>query len=112
MADWNLMIGDERELVGIRERSLHIYPVDRIDPVQNDESDIVSGSFFHGQSHGRDVSVEASADVLNIEDERVDPFEHFSSRLPHLSIETVNRQAGLFVLRITDLLMVKRAADA
>src|SRR5262245_37516788 len=101
MADRNLMISDERELVGIREWSLYLYPINRVDPVQHDERDLVPGSPLHGQTHGRDVCVEARADVLDIEDEHVYPFEHFSCRFPRLSIETENRQAGLFISRIS-----------
>ena len=75
---------DERAELGVFEDGpLHVRAVDGGGPVEDDEVDAVLGRGLHGVGHRRDVGVDARPDVLDVEDEDVDPLDH--ARLRHLA---------------------------
>jgi hypothetical protein len=59
-----------------------------------------------------DVGVEARADVLDVEHQRIEPFKLLGVGPARLAIERVDRQARLLVHRVRDVLLVELAADA
>ena len=53
----------------------------RVWPIKDYVRQMVFGRGLHGQEQGADKGVEASADILDIEDEDVDALEHIGCRL-------------------------------
>ena len=97
VADRQGHVSDKGPLVGIEHRPFHFYPTDRIGPIQNIERNLRPGSFLHTVGKGRHISVKASADILNIKDQDLNPFQHLRSGPLGLTIEAVNRKARLLV---------------
>ena len=61
------------------------------------------GRRLHGEAHGRDVGVEARADVLHVEDEHVEVGQHVGRRLVGAAVEAVDANAGRRVAPAGDL---------
>src|ERR1700674_1896558 len=99
-------IADETCFVGIKHRAFDDLSAQRIRTVQNKEGDVAFGGFFHAVSHRRRVGVEADAGVLNVEDERVDAFEHLLRRAERLAIEAMDGETGGGILGRRDLFIV------
>ena len=64
--------------------------VDRIGPVEYHEAFAIVGSGLHGVTHGRDIGIKSAADILDIEDQCVDIFEHVTGRNPRVAIQAKN----------------------
>ena len=78
---------------------LHRAP-DRVRPVEDDDALPVRGGGFHGVRHGPDVGVVARADILDVEDERVEPLQHRRRRPPGGPVEAVDGDPSV---RVGDL---------
>ena len=57
------------------------------------------GSFFQRIGHAGNIGVESGANILNIEDQRVDALEHFIGWTARIAVQAVNRQASRGILR-------------
>ena len=97
VADRHREVADEAELRLVEHRALDLKPVDRVRPVEHDDRHLPLRRLLHGIGHRRHVGVEARADVLEIDDERVDAVEHRRRRPAAVAVERVDRQAGLGV---------------
>ena len=101
----------ERQPVRIGDRPLHVYSVDRIRTVQYDHVDAGLRGLLHRVPQRADVGVEPATDVLDVENERIQPLKLLRFRPHGLAVEAVDRQSGLLVRRVLDPL-VHRAADS
>src|SRR5688500_17141663 len=66
--------------------------VDRIDPIENKEPEIAFCGGFEAIAERGDVCVETAADILDVEDQRIELLELFRKRAARFTVETVNRQ--------------------
>ena len=103
---WQWKISDEICLVGVEHRAFHDFTAERIGTVENEESDLALGGFLHAVSHRCRVGVKPDAGVLNVEDERVDAFEHFIGGAERFAIETMDGKSGGGVFGGSDLFIV------
>ncbi len=81
------MKADERFAPRIEHGPGDIDTADGIRPIKHDESLAVLGTGLHRFAHRRFVRVEPRANILNVEDDRVDGFEHRSRWPARLSIQ-------------------------
>lgn len=77
-----------------QERTLPHETTHRIRSIQNDEAHPGFRARLHGQRHGPYEGVNANTDVLQIEDQCVQPFEHFGRGLTDFGVQRMNGQAG------------------
>ena len=75
------------------EIAFHVYAVDRVRPVEHDELDVVARAGFHRVRHRPDVGVVARADVLDVEDDRVETVEHLFRGNAGRPVETPDGKA-------------------
>src|SRR5262249_55476094 len=94
-----------------KNRALDVDAVDRIDPIQDEEPELGASCRFEAMAHGGDVSVKAAANILDIEDQRVQIAELIRCRSLPFPIQTVDRQPRCLIHAIGHLL-VQSPADA
>jgi len=99
-------ISDEICFVGVQHRPFHDFTAERIGTVENEESDLAFGGFLHAVSHRCRVRVKPDARVLNVEDKRVDPLEHFIRGTERFAIETMDGKSGGGIFGRSDLFIV------
>src|SRR5262249_4787572 len=73
--------------------SLDLNAIDRVGPVENDETLAIIACGLHGQSHRIYESVYTSSDILNVEHKRIEIYEHIRRWFASLSIKRKGRQA-------------------
>ena len=110
---WRIGIGNEPTKLStilLERRTFDLEPVDRVRPIEHEDRDLPLRRLLHHVRHRRLVRVEARADVLDVDDHRVDALQHLVGRAARLAVERVDRQAGLLVL-LRRHLVVERAPD-
>ena len=112
VADRHREVADEARVPPCRATGPSIWKP----PIGFGRSSTTTGSLRFAASsmherHRRHVGVEADADVLEIDDDRVDPLEHGRGRPARVAVERVNRQPGLRV-DFRRHVGVEHAADA
>ncbi len=100
VTDGEGMQADEREVPGIENVALDPQAADRVRTIQHDQANAVHGTGLHGVQHRVDERVVARADVLDVEDQDVDPGQHFRGGNAGLAIEAEDRQTGPRVLAV------------
>ena len=93
---------DESFLTCIEHRTLDDLSSNRVRPIEDHEAFALFGGGLHGFSHRRYIRIEPCSDVLDIEHDGVDLREHFGGGFSGLTVETVDDQPCIFVLRIID----------
>src|SRR5262249_23237545 len=83
-----------------------------IGPIEHDELLSVLSADLHRLAHGRYIGIEARADVLNVEQDRIDVGQHRRCRPPRLAVEAKHLQSRSCVLCIADLRDVELAFKA
>ena len=73
-------------------------PAQRVGPVQDHHFDVLLGAGAHHQAQGGDEGVGAGADVLDVIDHHIDPFQHVGRGFPGGTVQGVHRKAGFRVL--------------
>ena len=104
---------DERFEAGMDHSALDLLAADGIGPVEHDEAQLVPGRRLHGEAHGGEVGVVAAADVLDVEDQRVEAFELLLAGREGcevLAVERMRRNAGARVAGVGDLLEILQVA--
>ncbi len=91
-------VRDEIRLVRVEHRPFDNFAAKGIRPVEHEESDISFCGLLHAIRHGHRVGVKPHARVLNIEDQRVNAFEHFIRGTVRFSIQAVHRKTGRGIL--------------
>ena len=86
-------ISDEIRFVQVQHRALDNFTTDRIGAIENEKRDVMLGRFLHAIGHGRRVGIKTHPGVLDVEDQRVDAFEHFIRRPKRVAIKAVDREA-------------------
>ena len=100
---------DERLEPPVHHAALDRHATDRVRPVEHHESQLVPGRCPHGEAHGGEVRVVAAADVLHVEDERVEAAQVLVPRRERGEVLAVQRMlgdAGARIHRGADLLQV------
>src|SRR5205823_5194194 len=103
---------DERFAAAVEHRPGYGDAADRIGPIEDDESLAMFGRRLHRFAHRRDVGIESSADVLDVEDDGVDGFEHRRRRPPRFAVEAIDLSARRLVLGIADLRNIELSLKA
>ena len=106
------MEADERLSAVVEHRSRNGYAVDRVGAIEDDEALAVLGRGQHRIPHRRDVGVKARSDVLDVEDERVEPLEHRGGWPAMFAVQADDRDAGRGVEAVVDNGDVELAARA
>ena len=89
--DWKL--ADERFPSRLKTCAFDRGAADRIRPIADEDLHAVPGGGAHAVGHRIDIGVDARADVLQVDDEHVDPAQHVGGRLPRLAIQGIDRHA-------------------
>jgi hypothetical protein len=89
--------------LAFKHRSFNRFAADRIHAIEHDELDLRVGCRFHRESHRRDVRVEARADVLHVEHERVEIRELFARGLSPVAVQAVNRKSARRIAIVRDV---------
>jgi len=93
------------EFVGIGDRTLNTKPIDWIRPIEHIYRQPGPRGLFHQVTQGRDIGVEARADILDIKHEGIETFELLRFWPAGFTVERIDRQACLIVFRIRNLLV-------
>ena len=109
VANRDHVIAREGEFIGVGHRSLRFNAADGVRAVEHVDGNFRARRFFHDVAERGDVCVEARADILNIEDERVELFQVLGLRSARLAVERIDRQSGLLVLRVRDFVVNQTA---
>src|SRR5678816_208074 len=99
------MRSGEREFVGIADRTLNIQPIDWIRAIKNKYRQPGPRGLFHQITQRRNIGVEPRPDVLDIKNEGIETFELFRFWPSGFAVERIDRQTGLLVFRIRNLLV-------
>ena len=91
MTHWQWVHSNERKVIRIQRRTFNRNAIDRIWPVENDNSDVLPFACAHRQIHCPDEGVIARADVLQVNQQKVDVLQHLARRFAMFAIQTVNR---------------------
>ena len=112
VAHRDVVVGHEGLQLVIPRRSLNVHPVNRVGPVQHVEFNARFGRGLQGVSHRRDVGIEARADVLDIEHERVEALQLFRrGPLAVAAIEAVDGDSTALVDAIGNVRLVQFSAQ-
>ena len=98
-------IAHEGATVVVEDGTGDVLPADRVGSIENDHVEPVLGRLFEDEAERGDVGVEASAGVLDVEDERVDALQLFGGRSLALAVQAVDRRARGAISAILDLLV-------
>ena len=90
----DLKCSDERDPARLDQRAFHAQAAERIRSIQDDELNPIFRRCFHAFSHGADVGVTAAANILQIEDKRIDSAQHCRGRFACRSVERIGDQAS------------------
>ena len=115
MTNGNGEIVDEALVAGIRDGALHEGAGDRVGAVEDDYLDACVGRGFEKVSQGGFVGVKAAADILDIEDDRIESFQNIGGWPASgvgVAVNAIDRNAGGRVLRIGNVGRVHRAGHA
>ena len=85
---------DKRLKARIRQTTLDAQAAQRIGPVADDHRDAVAHRAIQGSAQCREVGVRAAANILKIEHEDVQPFEHRRRWSGRGSVKRINRDPG------------------
>ena len=89
---------DERFVIQIKQRSLDSGAIDRIWPIENDDFYARFFASAHAEIHRPDKRVIARPDVLKINEQNIEIFQHFRGRLAVFAVQTINRNVKTRVL--------------
>ena len=84
------ILADERLEAGFEHRALDLDAADRVRPVAHDHRHAMASRGVQAVRHRVDERVDARADVLEVDDERVEALEHLGGRLARLAVERVD----------------------
>ena len=88
----------ERFVIRIKQRPLSGHAINRIRPVENDD---LYARFFaraHTKIHRPDKRVIPRPDILEINEQNIEIFQHFRGRLAMFAVQTVNGNVKTRVL--------------
>ena len=94
------VLPDERLESADKHRSFHGQAADGIRPIADDRLDAVLTTSRQAIRHRVDVGVNACADVLQVDDQRLDAVEHFRCWFSRFAVERVDRHPPQLVVRV------------
>src|SRR5579885_2261913 len=94
------MVADKRFPALIQNWPFHGDTANRIGAIEHDYLELVLSSGLQDIAQGGDIGVKATANVLNVVNESVNPRQLLGRGTLTLAVETEDRQAGLLVLAI------------
>ena len=100
MDDREGMKGDERLTARIEHGTVDIDTADWVRTVEHDEPDAMFRGGFHRVAHGRNIRIEASSNVLNVKNQRIDAREHLAGRPPSLAVKAVDGDSGIRITAV------------
>ncbi len=87
----NRMHADERLIIRVKHRPFSRYAIDRVWPIQHNDCDAASLASPHGEIQRPNKSVVTRPDILKIDQQNIQAFQHFCRRLAMVAVETVDR---------------------
>ena len=102
MLHGELVVTHKRLSAEIEHGAVHVGSIDGVGAIQNHKSAFMLGGGSHRLTQRRDVGVKPSPDVLDVEHQRIDTFEHFERRSARFTIQTVDLESGLCICCIVD----------
>jgi len=85
------------------DRAFDADPANRVDSIEHEELDLGLRGGFEAEPEGRDIGVEAAADVLDVKDQGVEVGQLRGSGTAVGSVEAVDDEARLGVGGVVDL---------
>ncbi len=98
VADGHVVHAAETPEAGAKRRPFDVAPADRVRPVEDEEAELRLRGGLHAEEHGGLVRVVARADVLDVEDQRIEPAQRPARRPKRpgvVSVQRVDRDPGL-----------------
>ena len=86
-------LADERLEAVLEDGAFDLHAANRVGPVADDHLEPVSLRRTQAVGHRVDEGVDAGTDVLQVDDQRVEPRQHFGGRLARLTVKRVDRHA-------------------
>ena len=103
MTHRNRIHADERLEPGPEHHPFNCDTADWIRPIAHDDFDAMSPRRLEAVRHRVDVGVDADADVLEIDDQDVDPAQHLCRWFARFAVERIHRHAPDVVARMPRL---------
>ena len=100
MAHRDRKLADERFPSRLKARAFDGGAADRIGPIANEDLHAVPRGGAQAVGHRIDIGVDARADVLQVDDERLDAAQHVGGRLPRLAVQGIDRHASPRVVAV------------
>ena len=96
-------LADERFEPLDEQRPFDVVAADRVWPIAHDDRNAMPRAGAQAVGHRVDVGVDASADVLQIDDEHIEAGEHRGRRFARLTVEGIHRHATSRVVGVRRL---------
>jgi len=93
----------------IKHGSRNSDAIDRVGPVEHNETYVILSCGLHGVAHCRDIGVKAGADILDIKDQCIDTTQHVFSRDAGAAVQTENLYAGAGIFGVFNQWNIKFA---
>ena len=103
MTDRQGTLSDKRSECHIKHRPFRNYPAKRIRPVQNNNRFPRFHACLHAKFHCPNEGIIAGTDILHINCDHVNIFQHRRGRFACTAVKAVNRESGLFILEPSPL---------
>ena len=101
------------ETVGFQQDAFRDRVAERIDAIEDDDGNVVSGGVLHGVAERIKIGIIARTDVLYVISEQIDLGELFVRNVQRLAVEAIDGNVEDWVHEVFDLLAILRvAADA
>src|SRR5687768_8503953 len=89
----NRILSDERFVSGFKGDAFDFNAANRVGPIAHDHLDAMRARRAHAIGHRVHVGVDARADILQVDDERVDIAQHLGGRLAGVAVQRIERDA-------------------
>jgi len=96
----------------IQDRAGNGSTVDRVWPVEYNESNVVFGSSLHGLAQGRNIGIKPGTNILDVEDQRIYSAQHVAGRPTGAAVQTENPDPGCVIFTVINKRDVKLAENS
>ena len=87
------MHANKRFVIRVEHRALCCDAINWVRAIEHDDCNATSFASAHAKIHRPDERVVTRANVLEIDEQNIEPFQHLRGRPSMLAIQTVNRNA-------------------
>ena len=94
---------DAAHVFGVKRRAVHLQATERIGPVEHDDLHAILEARVHRVAQDHIERVGTHADVLQVDDERIEPLQLLRGGLAVLAVERIDRQPGAGVEAVVEI---------